>query len=54
VTVGRRGFVAIAISPNVTIQDGGRVLMTARQAAAFGAAIGLGVLLLGLRRRRTT
>jgi hypothetical protein len=53
VTVGNRGFVAFALSPSTTVEDGGKVLMTVRQAAAFGAALGVGVLLAaGLRRRR--
>jgi hypothetical protein len=46
-----RGFVGIALSPNVHVEEGGRVLMGVRAAAAFGVAVGLGVLF-GLARRR--
>jgi hypothetical protein len=53
VTVGNRGFVAFALAPKVTVENGGKVLMSVRQAAVFGAAIGVGLLLAaGLRRRR--
>lgn len=51
-TVGNRGFVAFALAPSVTVEDGGTVLMTVKQAAAFGAALGVGLLLLGRRRLR--
>lgn len=47
-----RGFVGIAISPNVTVEEGGRVLMGLREAAVFGAALGLGLFALLARRRR--
>jgi hypothetical protein len=41
VRVGDRGFVGIALAPRLTVEPGGRVMMTVRQAAAFGAVVGL-------------
>lgn len=40
-TVGPRGFVGAVLSPNVTVEEGGRVLLGTRAAIAFGAAAGL-------------
>lgn len=45
VNVGRKGFLGIALAPRVTVEDGGRVLMTAKQAAAFGATFAIAFLL---------
>lgn len=45
VSVGRRGLLGIALAPKVTVEDGGKVLMTAKQAAAFGATLAIGFLL---------
>jgi hypothetical protein len=50
-TLGPRAFVGAVISPRVTVQDGARVLMTTKQALAFGGVVGtlvsLAVLLRG-------
>lgn len=46
------GFAGLLLSPKVTIEDGGRVLMNTAQAAAFGAAVGTVLGLILLRRRR--
>jgi hypothetical protein len=51
VTVGGRGFVGLALTPRVDVQEGGRVLIALPQAAAFGAALGV-VAGLVLRSRR--
>jgi hypothetical protein len=40
-TLGRSSFVGVVLSPRVTVEDGGRVLMSVPQAAALGAACGL-------------
>jgi hypothetical protein len=40
-TIGERSFVGLVLSPSVTVEDGGRVLMSTPQALAFGAALGL-------------
>ena len=37
-TIGPRAFVGVVISPNVTVEDGGRVLMRSPLALAVGAA----------------
>ncbi len=51
--LGRGSFVGLVASPRVTIEDGARVLMNTRQAAAFGAVagaiVGLAMLLRGRR-----
>ncbi|HSJ51755.1 MAG TPA: hypothetical protein VLA90_10810 [Actinomycetota bacterium] len=49
--LGRGAIVGVVASPKVTIEDGARVLMTTRQAAAFGAAFGALLGLFVLRRR---
>jgi hypothetical protein len=52
-TIGERGFVGAVVSPRVTVEDGGRVLLTTTQAAALGAALGAAFALVsGLLRRR--
>jgi hypothetical protein len=50
--VGSGAFVGAVIAPKVTVAEGARVMMTTRQAAAFGAAVGavLGLFVLGRRR----
>jgi hypothetical protein len=54
VTVGSRGFVGVALAPTVTVEPGGRVLLSVRQALAFGVAAGLvASAVIGLRSRRT-
>ena len=51
-TIGPRAFVGFVVSPKVTVEDGGKVLMGPRQAVLFGAAAGvLGALLSRLIRR---
>jgi hypothetical protein len=52
VTVGRQGFLGIALAPKVTVEAGGKVLMTVKQAAAFGAVLGAALLVLLGRSRR--
>jgi hypothetical protein len=52
VRVGAGGFAGLVAAPKVTIEEGGRVLMSTPQAAAFGAAIGGVVGLVLLYRRR--
>jgi hypothetical protein len=54
-TIGRHAFVGIVASPKVTIEEGGRVLLSSPLAIAVGAGIGLGVVLLSrLMRREAT
>jgi hypothetical protein len=50
--LGTGSFVGAVVSPNVTLEEGARVMMTTPQAAAFGAAFGAIVGLFVLRRRR--
>jgi hypothetical protein len=54
VTLGSGAFAGAILSPSVTVQDGARVMMTTKQALAFGGAagtiIGLAMLLRGRRR----
>jgi hypothetical protein len=51
-TIGPRAFVGLVVSPRVTVEDGGKVLITPRQAVLFGAAVGVaGALLSRLIRR---
>ena len=45
-TIGPSAWVGLVVSPKVTVEDGGKVLMSTRQAAAFGATVGLVVALL--------
>jgi hypothetical protein len=40
-TIGRQAFVGFVVSPKVTVEDGGKVLMGPRQAVLFGAAAGV-------------
>jgi hypothetical protein len=51
--LGQGSFVGVVASPRVTVEEGARVLMSTRQAAAFGAVagaiLGLAVLLRGRR-----
>jgi hypothetical protein len=49
-TLGPGSFVGAVLSPSTTIEEGAKVLMTLPQAAAFGAAAGLVLALLGRRR----
>jgi hypothetical protein len=52
-TIGPRGFVGVVVSPNVTVEDGGRVLVSSPLALAVGAGAGIVVALLSrLARRR--
>jgi hypothetical protein len=44
VTVGRGGFLGFAFAPKVVVDDGGRVLMTTKQAAVFGLTVAAGLL----------
>jgi hypothetical protein len=50
-TLGPRTFVGAVIAPRITVQDGARVMMTTKQAIAFGGVagtvIGLTMLLRG-------
>jgi hypothetical protein len=40
-TIGPRGFAGFVVSPRVMVEDGGKVLLSSRQAIAFGAAAGI-------------
>lgn len=40
-TIGPKAFVAFVVSPKVTVEEGGKVLLGTRQALAFGAVCGL-------------
>jgi hypothetical protein len=40
-TIGPRALVGVVVSPKVTIEDGGKVLLNTGQAVAFGAAAGV-------------
>lgn len=52
-TLGERSFVALVLSPKVTIEPGARVLCSTRQALAFGAVVSAAMLAAaGLMRRR--
>jgi hypothetical protein len=51
-TIGRSAFVGVVASPKVTIEEGGRVLLSSPMAIAVGAGIGLGVALLSRLMRR--
>lgn len=53
-TIGRKAFVGVVASPKVTIQQGGRVLLSSPVALAVGAGIGSAVVVLSrLMRQRT-
>jgi hypothetical protein len=45
-TVGPRAFVGAVISPNVTVEEGGRVLVSSPMALAVGAGAGVAAALL--------
>jgi hypothetical protein len=45
-TVGANGYVGLVVSPKVTVEDGGKVLFSTREALAFGAAAGVVSLML--------
>jgi hypothetical protein len=52
-TIGTGAFVGVVASPKVSVEDGATVLMSTRQAAAFGGSFGVGVgLIARLARRR--
>jgi hypothetical protein len=51
-TIRDRSFVGLVLSPSVTVEEGGRVLMSTPQAAAFGAVFGLVIALFARRRKR--
>ncbi len=51
-TLGDRAFVGLVVSPKVTVEEGGRVLMGTPQALAFGAVVGLVFALLSRLGRR--
>lgn len=40
-TLGEHAYVGLVLSPKVTVEEGGTVLMSTKQALAFGAAAGL-------------
>jgi hypothetical protein len=40
-TIGDHAYVGLVLSPKVTVEEGGKVLMSTPQALAFGAAVGL-------------
>lgn len=40
-TIGPRAFVGFVVSPKITVEDGGKVLMGPRQAVLFGAVAGV-------------
>ena len=46
VTIGRRAFAGLVMSPKVTVEPGGRVLMSGPLALAVSAAAGIAVALL--------
>ena len=41
VRIGPKAGAAVVLSPRVTVEDGGRVLLSSKQAAIFGAAAGI-------------
>ena len=51
-TIGPRAFVGFVVSPRITVEDGGRVLMTPRQAVLFGAVAGVACALMSRLIRR--
>ena len=50
--IGPNAFVGVVASPNVTIEEGGRVLLSSPAAIAVGAAVGFGVALFARLMRR--
>lgn len=51
-TIGRKAFVGVVASPKVTIEEGGRVLLSSPMSLAVGAGIGFVVVLLSRLMRR--
>ena len=51
-TIGRKAFVGVVASPKVTIEQGGRVLLSSPIALAVGASIGIAVMLFSRLMRR--
>ena len=51
-TIGRKAFVGVVASPKVTIEQGGRVLLSSPMALAVGAGIGIAVMLFSRLMRR--
>lgn len=51
-TIGRNAFVGVVASPKVTIEEGGRVLLSSPMSIAVGAGIGFVVVLLSRLVRR--
>ena len=51
-TVGDHAYVGLVLSPKVTVEEGGKVLMSTQQALAFGAAAGVVFALLSRLARR--
>ena len=51
-TIGPKAFVGFVLSPNVTVREGGKVLLSSRQALAFGAVAGIVGGLIARSRRR--
>ena len=51
-TIGRNAFVGVVASPRVTIEEGGRVLLSSPMAIAVGSGVGFGVVLLSRLMRR--
>ena len=50
--IGRHAFVGVVASPKVTVEEGGRVLLSSPAAIAVGAAVGFGVALFARLMRR--
>jgi hypothetical protein len=50
--IGRNAFVGVVASPKVTIEEGGRVLLSSPAAIAVGAVVGFGVALFARLMRR--
>jgi hypothetical protein len=51
-TIGGKAFVGVVASPKVTIEEGGRVLLSSPMSLAVGAGIGFVVVLLSRLKRR--
>jgi hypothetical protein len=50
--IGSRAFVGVVVSPNVTVEEGGRVLASSPLAVALGAGVGFAVAMLSRVARR--
>jgi hypothetical protein len=50
--IGRNAFVGVVASPRITIEEGGRVLLSSPMAIAVGAGIGFGAVMLSRLMRR--